>query len=41
MRFRKGIYRGIWFLWPVVIYYIDFGIEIRYFRWFVRIDWDK
>ena len=39
MKFRKSECAGVWFLWPVIIYYNHLGIEIRYLRWFVGVDW--
>ena len=39
MKFRKGKCSGVWFLWPVVIYYRQLGIEIRYLKWLIGVDW--
>ena len=39
VKFRKGLCEGVWFLWPVVIYYACLGIEVRFLKWFVGIDW--
>ncbi len=41
MKFRKDKCEGIWFLWPVVIYYTRLGIEVRYLKWFIGVDWSR
>ncbi len=41
MELRKGKLTGIWFLWPSVIYYAQLGVEIRYLKWYVGMDWGK
>ena len=39
MEIKKGKYDGVWFLWPSVIHYIKLGMEIRFLKWYIGINW--
>ena len=41
MEFRKAKCEGVWFSWPVVVYYNKLGIELRYLKWLIGVNWRK
>jgi len=41
MKVEFRTFKGVWFSWPVIIYYPYMGIEIRFLVWSISIDKDR